>query len=126
MKQNKEVITSIIKELGIPANLSGYHYIRYAVELLINDMNLMGSMTKVLYPTIAQKFNTTVSRVGRGIRHAIEVGWNRANEDMTMRMFGYSISANKGKPTNSEFIVTVADYILMTQDHPTEKGGGEK
>jgi len=125
MKNYKEVITTTIKELGIPANLVGYYYLRYGIELMLNDMNLMKYITRSLYPKIAQEFNTTASRAERGIRHAIETGWGRANEDMAMELFGYSISADKGKPTNSEFIVTVADYILMTHAHPTEKGGVE-
>ena len=123
MEDNKELITSIIKELGIPANLTGYHYARCAIELMIDDINLMKSITGSLYPKIAQRFNTTVSRIERGIRTAIETGWSRANEDMTTQLFGYSISSEKGKPTNSEFIVTVADYIIMKLNHPTEKGG---
>lgn len=121
MKDYKEVITSTIKELGIPANLLGYHYIRYAVELMIYDISLINSITKVVYPMVAKKFNTTALRAERAIRHAIETGWDRANEDITMRLFGYSVSAHKGNPKNAEFIATVADYILMTYDHPTDK-----
>ena len=126
MKDYKEIITNIIKELGIPANLSGYHYIRCAVELLIDDIVLIKSITKVVYPMVAKRFDVTPTRAERAIRHAIELGWSRANEDMLMRLFGYSISADKGKPTNSEFLATVADYILMTYAHPTEKGGVDK
>lgn len=116
----KELITSTIKELGISANLMGYHYIRYGVELIIKDFSLINSITKRLYPQIAQKYNTTASRVERIIRHTIEAGWLKANEDVTKRLFGYSISADKGKPTNSEFIVTVADYILMMTEQGKE------
>lgn len=125
MKNYKEVITKSIKELGIPASLTGYHYIRYAVELMINDITLMNAITKTLYPTVAKEFNTTSIRVERSIRHAIEISWNRANEKFATELFGYSIDANKGKPTNGEFIVTVADYIIMTYAHPNKKGGAE-
>ena len=112
MKNYKEVITLIIKELGIPANVKGYYYIRYAIELMIKDISLAGKITKVLYPKIAEEFNTTPVRVERAIRHAIETGWNRANLDIVNRLFGFTVSSDKGKPTNSEFISTVADYIL--------------
>lgn len=122
MKEYTKVITNSIKELGIPANLQGYHYIRYAIELMINDITLMNAITKTLYPTVAKQFNTTPRKAERSIRHAIETGWDRANIDFADELFGYSVNANKGRPTNSEFIVTVADYILMTDDHPTEKG----
>ena len=125
MKNYKEIITDTIKELGIPASLSGYHYARYAIELLINDISLMKSITKSVYPKIAEKFNTTNSRVERAIRHAVETGWDRANENIKMRLFGYSVSSDKGAPTNSEFIVTVADYILMTDSLSNEKGDAE-
>lgn len=123
MKNYKEAITSIIKELGIPAGLNGYHYIRYAIELVMHDISLINSITTTLYPAVAQEFNTTPARAERCIRHAIETGWFRANEDFAMQLFGYSVSADKGKPTNREFIATVADYILMKHGHPTEKGG---
>lgn len=113
MKNYKEIITSIIKELGISANLNGYHYIRYAIELMVKDINLIHSITSELYPAVAQEFGTTPARAERCIRNAIELGWNKANDDLTMKLFGYSISAEKGKPTNSEFLATVADYIIL-------------
>ena len=124
MKVNKVVITKIIKELGIPANLKGYRYIICGVEMLADNIELIGSIMNV-YKGIAEKFNITHSRVERAIRHAIEVGWVRANLDLVDNMFGYSVDSYKGKSTNSEFLATVADYILITQDHPTEKGGAE-
>ncbi len=124
MKQYNEIITNIIKDLGIPASLKGYHYIRYAVELLCDDITLVNAITKQLYPSVAMHFKTTSSRVERAIRHAIKVGWSRGNYDMMMRLFGYSVSLSKGNPTNSEFLSTVADYILLKEAHPTEKGGG--
>lgn len=87
----KETITEIIKELGIPANLKGYHYIRYAIELMINDATLASGITKVLYPKVAKEFNTTSLRVERAIRHAIEVGWCRANLEIVDKIFGYTV-----------------------------------
>lgn len=113
MENYKEVITKIIKELGIPASIKGYHYARYAIELMINDITLMDAITKKLYPKIAKEFNTTPSRAERAIRHAIETGWNRANTDFAYNLFGFTVDANKAKPTNSEFLVTIADYISM-------------
>lgn len=121
-----EVITEAIKELGIPASVKGYHYIRYAIELLINDITLVSCVSKVVYPTVAKEFNTTYTGAERAIRHGIETGWNRANPDFVNKLFGYSVDANRGRPTNSEFIATVADYIIMTFAQPTEKGGVEK
>lgn len=112
------VISNVIKELGIPANLKGYRYITYGIELLINDINLIDS-TMGIYKTVAEHFGTTPLKAERAIRHAIETGWSRANDDLVMKMFGYSVSSNKGRPTNSEFLATVADYLLMT-------GGGEE
>lgn len=112
---SKLVISNVIKELGIPANLRGYHYIRYCIELVINDTERMHS-TMNLYKDAAKKFNTTYLRIERAIRHAIEIGWGRGNEDLIMKMFGYSVDSFKCKPTNSEFLATVADYVLITQE----------
>ena len=122
MEKSKLVISNVMKELGVSASLSGYHYIRYGVELIIDDVSLIDSTMK-LYDNIATKFDTTVARAERAIRHAITVGWSRGDVDLEKKMFGYSVDANKGKPTNSEFLATVADYILMTQDHLNKKGG---
>ena len=113
MKDYTETITRVIKELGIPASLLGYHYIRYAVELVTKDFALMDTICKSLYPSVAKQFNTTASRAERAIRHAISVGWNRGNKDLVMKLFGYSVCPDRGQPTNGEFIATVADYILM-------------
>ncbi len=123
MKDCKKIITNIIKELGIPADLKGYYFIRYAIEVVVNDITVIDRITKGLYPTVAKEFNTTAPKAERAIRHAIETGWNRANVDMVIKLFGYSISADKGKPTNSEFIATVADYILMTYDDSNDEEG---
>lgn len=122
MKANTEVISNVIKELGVSANLKGYYYIRYAIELMLNDMTLANYITKRLYPTIAEKFGSTSIRVERNIRHAIESGWNKANYDFMSKLFRYSIDARKDKPTNSEFIITVADYLLTTDDLLNVKG----
>ena len=106
-------ISNVIKELGIPANLKGYRYIVYGVELLINDINLI-DCTMGVYKAIAEHFETSASRAERAIRVAIETGWDRANIDLVTKMFGYSVDANKGRPTNGEFLATVADYMIMT------------
>ena len=109
----KETITNIIKELGISANLKGYHYIRFAVEAIIKDASLINSVTKVLYPMIAKEFNDTPLRVERTMRHAIEVAFNRADTDLLVKVFGYGYDYSKGRPTNSEFIFTLADYVMI-------------
>ena len=106
-------ITSIIREIGIPAHIKGYQYIREAIMMTVNDMNLLNYITKLLYPTIAKKYKTTSSSVERAIRHAIEVAWNRGKIDVLEEMFGYTISAGKGKPTNSEFIAIIADKLRL-------------
>ncbi len=125
MNNYKEIITNTIKELGIPAHIKGYHYVRRAIELMVEDISLMDLITKALYPKVAKEFDTTPSRTERAIRHAIDTGWNRGNIDFTSKLFGYTINANKGKPTNSEFIATVADYILMLNGSQTYKGGAQ-
>ncbi|WP_210365866.1 sporulation transcription factor Spo0A [Bacillus sp. REN3] len=106
-------ITSIIHEIGVPAHIKGYMYLREAISMVYNDIELLGSITKVLYPDIAKKFNTTASRVERAIRHAIEVAWNRGNIDSISSLFGYTVSMSKAKPTNSEFIAMVADKLRL-------------
>ncbi len=106
-------ITSIIHEIGVPAHIKGYLYLREAITMVYNDVELLGSITKVLYPDIAKKFNTTASRVERAIRHAIEVAWSRGNLDSISSLFGYTISNSKAKPTNSEFIAMVADKLRI-------------
>ncbi len=106
-------ITSIIHEIGVPAHIKGYMYLREAITMVYNDIELLGSITKVLYPDIAKTFNTTASRVERAIRHAIEVAWNRGNIDSIVALFGYTINNSKAKPTNSEFIAMVADRLRL-------------
>lgn len=106
-------ITSIIHEIGVPAHIKGYMYLREAITMVYNDIELLGSITKVLYPDIAKKFNTTASRVERAIRHAIEVAWSRGNIESISNLFGYTVSMSKAKPTNSEFIAMVADKLRI-------------
>lgn len=106
-------ITKILHELGIPSHIKGYQYIREGILILYERPEVVGGITKELYPDIATKFNTTVSRVERAIRHAIEVSWNRGNWDLMEEIFGHSVDIDKAKPTNSEFIVTVADKLRL-------------
>ena len=115
MQKYELVIATVLKDLGVPACLTGYHYLKYAIGLMIKDMSLINcGITKTIYPTVAKHFNATPSRVERGIRHAIEVCWCRANPKTQDELFGYTVDVTKGKPTNSEFIATIADYIRMT------------
>lgn len=106
-------ITDIIHEIGVPAHIKGYMYLRDAITMVYYDIELLGSITKVLYPKIAEKYNTTPSRVERAIRHAIEVAWNRGNIDSISSLFGHTINMSKAKPTNSEFIAMVADKLRI-------------
>lgn len=106
-------ITTIIHEIGIPAHIKGYQYLRDAIMMSVQDMDMLNSVTKVLYPGIAKKYHTTASRVERAIRHAIEVAWSRGKMDTIDEMFGYTVSNYKGKPTNSEFIALVTDRIRL-------------
>ncbi|MDC3414444.1 sporulation transcription factor Spo0A [Aquibacillus sp. 3ASR75-11] len=106
-------ITNIIHEIGVPAHIKGYMYLREAITMVYNDIELLGSITKVLYPDIAKKYNTTASRVERAIRHAIEVAWSRGNMESISSLFGYTVSISKAKPTNSEFIAMVADRLRL-------------
>lgn len=109
-------ITRIIQEIGVPAHIKGYLYLREAIGLVIEDMDYLGAITKELYPHVADKFNTTPSRVERAIRHAIEVAWTRGNLDTINNFFGYTVDNSKGKPTNSEFIALIADKLRLEQD----------
>jgi len=106
-------ITNIIHEIGVPAHIKGYMYLREAITMVVNDMELLSAVTKELYPSIAKKYNTTASRVERAIRHAIEVAWGRGQVDTINKLFGYTIHNDKGKPTNSEFIAMVADKLRL-------------
>lgn len=106
-------VTEIIREIGIPAHIKGYQYIREGIIMSINDMNMLNYITKLLYPSIAKKYKTTSSSVERAIRHAIEVAWGRGKIEVIEEMFGYTVSAGKGKPTNSEFIALIADKLRI-------------
>ena len=113
-KNNIEsLVTSIIHEIGVPAHIKGYQYLREAIIIAVNDMDVINAITKVLYPQVAKTFQTTPSRVERAIRHAIEVAWDRGDLDTLQRFFGYTVSNTKGKPTNSEFIALIADKLQL-------------
>jgi len=107
------LVTNIIHELGVPAHIKGYQYLREAIMMVINDIDIINQITKQLYPEIAERFHTTPSRVERAIRHAIEVAWSRGQQETVESIFGYTISAAKGKPTNSEFIAMIADKLRL-------------
>ncbi|MDF2960009.1 MAG: chemotaxis protein CheY [Paenibacillus sp.] len=106
-------ITTIIHEIGVPAHIKGYQYLREAITMVYNNIEILGAITKTLYPAIAEKYKTTPSRVERAIRHAIEVAWTRGNIDSISHLFGYTINISKAKPTNSEFIAMVADKLRI-------------
>lgn len=106
-------VTNMLHEIGVPAHIRGYNYMREAIIMAINDMDILNYITKELYPSIAKKCNTTPSRVERAIRHAIEVAWNRGKIDAIDNLFGYTINTHKGKPTNSEFIALIADQLRL-------------
>ncbi len=106
-------VTQIIHQIGVPAHIKGYQYLRTAIMLTINDSDIINSVTKVLYPSVAKKYSTTTSRVERAIRHAIEVAWDRGDVDTLNSYFGYTIQNNRGKPTNSEFIAMIADNLRL-------------
>lgn len=106
-------ITSIIHEIGVPAHIKGYMYLREAITMVVNNIELLSAVTKELYPSIAKKYNTTASRVERAIRHAIEVAWSRGQVETINKLFGYTIHNSKGKPTNSEFIAMIADKLRL-------------
>ena len=112
-KSLQEKVTEIIHVVGVPAHIKGYQYLREAIIMSVEDMDMLNSITKILYPSIAKKFATTPSRVERAIRHAIEVAWSRGRMDTIDEMFGYTINCRKGKPTNSEFIALVTDRIRL-------------
>ena len=106
-------VTDMIHEIGIPAHIKGYHYLRDAIMMAVEDMDVLNAVTKVLYPTVAKRHQTTASRVERAIRHAIEVAWSRGKLDTLDELFGYTVSNGKGKPTNSEFIALIADTLRL-------------
>ena len=107
------VVTEVIHQLGVPAHIKGYQYMRDAIIMVIKDMDAINSVTKILYPTVAKKYNTTSSRVERAIRHAIEIAWDRGNLDTLNSFFGYTVNTCKGKPTNSEFIALITDKLRL-------------
>ena len=107
------MVTGIIHEIGVPAHIKGYQYLREAIIIAVADMDVINAITKVLYPQVAKTFQTTPSRVERAIRHAIEVAWDRGDLDTLQRFFGYTVSNTKGKPTNSEFIALIADKLQL-------------
>ena len=109
----ESLVTGIIHEIGVPAHIKGYQYLREAIIIAVNDMDVINAITKVLYPQVAKTFQTTPSRVERAIRHAIEVAWDRGDLDTLQRFFGYTVSNTKGKPTNSEFIALIADKLSL-------------
>ena len=106
-------VTAIIHEVGVPAHIKGYQYLREAIMIAVKDMDVINAVTKVLYPEVAKRFGTTASRVERAIRHAIEVAWDRGDLETLQRYFGYTVSNAKGKPTNSEFIAMIADRLQL-------------
>ena len=106
-------VTTIIHEIGVPAHIKGYQYLREAILIAIEDMDVINAVTKVLYPEVAKRYGTTSSRVERAIRHAIEVAWDRGDLETLQKYFGYTVSTSKGKPTNSEFIAMIADRLQL-------------
>ena len=124
-KKNEEnleaLVTNVIHEVGVPAHIKGYQYLREAIMMVIGDIDVINQITKQLYPDIARKYKTTPSRVERAIRHAIEVSWNRGDWDLMEEIFGHSVDIDKAKPTNSEFIVTIADKLRLENRKPLVK-----
>ena len=115
-------VTEVIHEIGVPAHIKGYQYLREAIIITIQDMEVINAVTKVLYPTVAKKFGTTPSRVERAIRHAIEVAWDRGDIETLQKFFGYTVSNIKGKPTNSEFIAMIADCLNLRRRQAKQGG----
>lgn len=111
----KNQVTAVIHEIGVPAHIKGYQYLREAIMIAVEDMDVINAVTKVLYPAVAKRFATTPSRVERAIRHAIEVAWDRGDLETLQKYFGYTVSNTKGKPTNSEFIAMIADRLVLEQ-----------
>ena len=119
-------VTNMLHEIGIPAHIKGYHYLRDAIIMAVEDMDVLNAITKILYPTVAKKYQTTSSRVERAIRHAIEVAWSRGKLDTLDELFGYTVSTGKGKPTNSEFIALIADTIQLEYNSSTSTEAAEE
>lgn len=116
----ESAVTNIIHEIGVPAHIKGYQYLREAIVISVLDMDVINAVTKVLYPEVAKRYNTTASRVERAIRHAIEVAWDRGDLETLQKYFGYTVSNVKGKPTNSEFIAMIADRLQLAQKAETD------
>ena len=114
MHNLEQDVTDMIHEIGVPAHIKGYQYLREAIMMSVEDATMISSITKILYPTIAKQFQTTPSRVERAIRHAIEVAWSRGRMETLDALFGYTVDIGKGKPTNSEFIALIADRIRLS------------
>jgi len=112
-------ITYVLHEIGVPAHIKGYLYLRESIDMIYHEIELLGSITKTLYPDVAKKYKTTSSRVERAIRHAIEVAWTRGNHEATTRIFGYTVNKEKAKPTNSEFIAMIADRLRLQHKNKT-------
>ncbi len=117
----ESMVTSVIHEIGVPAHIKGYQYLREAIMIAIKDMDVINAITKVLYPQVAKTFSTTPSRVERAIRHAIEVAWDRGDLETLQTFFGYTVSNTKGKPTNSEFIALIADKLQLQMKNAREQ-----
>lgn len=113
--ETEQMISGLMLELGVPAHLKGYQYLRTAISMCVDDMELIGSVTKLLYPELAKQYLTTVQKIERAIRNAIEVSWERGNGELFERLFGYSNGIEHNRPTNSEYIASVADYIRLEQ-----------
>ena len=111
--QLESMVTAIIHEIGVPAHIKGYQYLREAIIITVGNMEVINAVTKVLYPEVAERFSTTPSRVERAIRHAIEVAWDRGDLETLQKYFGYTVNSAKGKPTNSEFIAMIADRLQL-------------
>ena len=114
MKLSFLLISDIMRQIGVPAHIKGYHYLRTAIKYCLDDSEMLSSVTKILYPSVAKKYKTTSSRVERAIRHAIEVAWDRGDVDVLSSYFGYTIQSERGKPTNSEFIAMITDKINLS------------
>lgn len=112
------MVSEVLHQIGVPAHIKGYRYLRYSIILCTNDTSVLGSITKILYPTVAKHFKTTPSRVERAIRHAIEVAWDRGDVDVLTSYFGYTIQSDRGKPTNSEFIAMISDKLRLEMKAP--------
>ncbi len=115
--ETENMISGLMLELGIPAHLKGYQYLRSAINMCVDDMELIGSVTKLLYPDLAKKYATTDQKIERAIRNAIEVSWERGNAELFKKLFGYSNGSGHSRPTNSEYIASVADYVRLEEGY---------